>query len=86
MTPKQWASNVVLANARHWRSTMPSGGDIVVADKLALLIESAIRTAAVEAAEEEREACARIAEAQCDVYNIGFCIASDIRARGDGPS
>lgn len=39
--------------------------------------------AAVRAAvAAEREACARVALAANDVYNIGFCIAADIRARG----
>jgi hypothetical protein len=31
---------------------------------------------------EEREACACVAEMIHDVYNLGNCIASDIRARG----
>lgn len=33
-------------------------------------------------AEEEREACATVAESWFDVYNIGNCIAGRIRARG----
>jgi hypothetical protein len=35
-----------------------------------------------EAVAREREACACVADAVRDVYNISFCIASDIRARG----
>ncbi len=31
----------------------------------------------------ERLACARIASSTGDVYNIGFCIAEQIRARKD---
>lgn len=34
-----------------------------------------------QAVADEREACARIAQATNDVYNLGFCIAADIRAR-----
>lgn len=33
------------------------------------------------ALQQEREACARIAEQSFDVYNVGNCIASDIRNR-----
>jgi hypothetical protein len=47
-------------------------------DNIALAIATAIR----EAVAEEREANAVIAARVGDVYNIGFCIASDIRARG----
>ncbi len=35
-----------------------------------------------EVQSEERESCAQLARRMNDVYNIGFCIASDIRERG----
>lgn len=86
MTPKQRAETIVIP----WE-TLP--GHLIDERKaiaelrghIAMAIHAAEIAAAVIAAQEEREACARIAESQCDVYNIGFCIASDIRARGDGP-
>lgn len=40
-----------------------------------------LQTDAMKAVEAAREACARIAERQCDVYNIGNVIADEIRRR-----
>ncbi len=61
---------------------------------LAACIEYAVKLAMIQTdldlmteyetkVEEEREACAMIARDYNDVYNIGFCIAKDILARGN---
>lgn len=66
MTPEKLADDVV--------DICPSNVRRAVKERVALAIRAAVA--------EEREACARIAELQCDVYNLGNCIARDIRARG----
>lgn len=59
-----------------WRKSNDTGGigGIVVG-----MVANAIRVAVLA----EREACLRIVEATKDVHNISFCIAADIRVRGD---
>lgn len=57
--------------------------DVVItslADRVAA--QSELLSKLAEKTIEEREACARIAEQFGDVYNIGNCIAGDIRSRG----
>jgi len=43
--------------------------------------EQEIAAAIREAVAEKKEECAQIAASYNDVYNISFCIASDIRER-----
>ncbi len=68
MTPEQRAEEVYV------RWIVSSACDDA-ADKMALA--DAIRAAVLE----ERAGCARVAESGQDVYNVGNCIARDIRAR-----